>query len=257
MTVAESGASSGGAEAGGAGGAAVDLCVGLDLSCANDNNPCTEDECNPATGECGIPRTGTACDDGLYCSGADTCDNGECTEHEGNPCGDNTCNEAEDFCECDMDDDCPADAPGEWGACMFGVTICNESGTRSRPVATSTCTAGKCVAGATVENEACTRDTDGIACTDDGLRCTGAEKCVAGQCMGAGNPCGGATPYCYSGGTQCRECLGNDGCGGAEKCCSGTCIPTANVCGIIGTIIGPTISPTVIGPTIIGTIAPL
>ena len=159
------------------------------------------------------------------------------------------CNEAEDYCECSVEEDCPEDVPGDWGECMFAAgNICIENGTRSRPVATHTCTAGKCVAGATVQNENCTRETDDTACTDDNLRCTGVEKCVAGACMGSGNPCSGATPYCYATGTQCRECLGNDGCGGGEECCKGTCQPVADDCGII------IVNTTIIGPTIIGSI---
>jgi len=46
---------------------------------------------------------GQACDDGLFCNGADTCLNGRCSQHAGNPCtgqddGDDDCAEA-----CDED----------------------------------------------------------------------------------------------------------------------------------------------------------
>lgn len=234
------------AGAGGAGGAGIDLCVGLTLTCEDDDNPCTEEECNPATGECGIPRTGTSCNDEVFCNGADTCDAGVCSDHAGDPCGGQTCNETEGACECTLDEHCPADVPGAWGECAYGST-CVETGSRSRPVTTFTCTGGMCVQGATVAAEACTRDTDTAVCADDANRCNGAEQCKVGNCVGVGNPCSGATPYCYGGGTMCRECSGNDGCGGGEKCCQGGCIPTANTCLIIipTSIINPTISPSI------------
>ena len=54
---------------GGQGGGGGMTC---DEECVDDNNPCTEDACNPKTGECGIPRSGNTCDDGIYCNGADT-----------------------------------------------------------------------------------------------------------------------------------------------------------------------------------------
>jgi hypothetical protein len=249
-----------GGQSGGAGGegGAPDLCAGLNLNCPNDNNECTQDECNPATGTCGIPRTNTDCDDGLFCNGADTCDAGACTAHAGTPCADGkVCNEQDNYCECAGDEDCPADVPGEWGACQFDNinTICDETGTRSRPVQTSTCTAGKCVQGAAVESEACTRETDTLPCTDDNNRCNGAETCVNGTCTSSNvNPCAGmaGTTYCYQSGTMCRQCQNPSaqGCSGAEYCCSGTC--QTNTCPIIipTTIINPTlISSSIINPT--------
>jgi hypothetical protein len=250
------GVMSGGAGAGGEGGA-PDLCVGLDLNCANDNNPCTEDECNPATGTCGIPRTGTDCDDGLFCNGADTCDAGACTAHAGSPCLEGkTCNEQGDYCECAGDEDCAADIPGEWSTCQFDNvnTICDETGTQSRPVTTFTCTQGKCVQGASVENQDCTRETDNLPCTDDNLRCNGAETCVNGLCKSSNiNPCAGMAglTHCWNSGTMCRQCENPSaqGCSGAEYCCSGTC--QTNTCPIIlpaTSIINPT---TVINPTLI------
>ena len=265
-----SGSSSGGASDGGAGGEAVaggstggaaagagpDLCAGKALTCEDDDNPCTEDECNPETGQCGIPRTGTSCDDGMFCNGDDTCDEGECTEHEGDPCNGQTCNEGDDVCECTKDEDCPADMPGAWSECVYANT-CVETGTHNRPVTTFSCESGACVQDSAVENEQCTRDTDTLACEDDGNRCNGTESCKAGNCTSqgsAGDPCKGnvAKPFCYTAGEQCRECKdAATGCGGGEECCKGVCQPEASTCSIIATIINPT----VINPTVIQTIS--
>ncbi|HEX2875120.1 MAG TPA: hypothetical protein VHP33_27905 [Polyangiaceae bacterium] len=241
-TGATGGASGGAAGAAGAGGAAVgDLCEGKELDCPDDDNPCTEDECNPDTGECGIPRSETSCDDGVYCNGADTCDAGECSVHEGNPCS-GTCNEAGEYCECATKDDCPADEVGEYGDCAY-ATECVETAMKSRTVTKYSCNGvGKCVAGApTIETAPCTRETDTNVCTTDGNRCNGTEKCKNGQCTGDNvNPCAGqaATPFCYPSGEQCRKCTGSTvantvGCAANQKCCDGSCIASANNCFIV------------------------
>jgi hypothetical protein len=257
MSTSDAGEATGGtADAAGAagmtgvGGAGIDLCVDSDLNCEDDDNPCTEDECNPATGTCGIPRSGTSCDDGLYCNGDDTCDAGECTEHDGNPCGAQDCNEADDACECTLDEHCPADVPGNWGECNY-ASECIESAQRSRPVTTYSCESGLCVSDVAVEQEECDRDTDGIACLDDNLACTGVEKCKAGNCTGSGNPCKAPTPFCYNNGTPtCRVCTSPNkngsspvGCDDGQYCCSGAC--QTNACAIIQ----PTIGPTIINPS--------
>jgi len=54
-----------------------DLCLGKDCS---DGNPCTEDQCDVATGTCSnlpVPA-GTACDDGDPCTETSTCQGGAC-----------------------------------------------------------------------------------------------------------------------------------------------------------------------------------
>jgi len=248
-TTGATGGVANGGQAGAAGATGGDLCEGKDITCEDDDNPCTEDECNPATGECGIPRSETACDDGKFCNGEDTCEEGACTAHAGNPCA-NTCNEAGDYCECATKDDCPADEVGAWGECAY-ATECVETAMKSRTVTKYSCNGvGKCVAGApTIENEACTRETDAMSCMDDAKPCNGVEACKNGNCVGSGvNPCAGqaATPFCYDTGTLCRECTGSTvansvGCGGTEKCCKGDCIPSGNTCSII-------INPQIINP---------
>lgn len=230
----------GAAGAAGAGGAtAGDLCEGKELDCPDDDNPCTEDECNPETGECGIPRSETACDDGKFCNGEDTCDAGECTAHAGNPCT-GTCNEGGDYCECATKDDCPADEPGEWSECAWGGE-CVETAMKTRAVTKYTCNnVGKCVSSSAVENAACARETDGVACTDNLNRCDGLELCKNGSCVPQGataDPCknNAAKPYCYNSDPTCRVCkstnltgstwVGN--CSSGQYCCSGNCQNTS------------------------------
>jgi len=70
-------------------------CKGTPISC-DDNNPCTDDTCDPVRGCVFIPNTKT-CDDGDACTQGDVCTNGKC---QGTPisCNDNNvC--TDDFCD--------------------------------------------------------------------------------------------------------------------------------------------------------------
>ncbi len=230
----EGGSGSGGASSNaGQGGSNADKCE--DVTCENDDNPCTEDICNPATGKCGVPRSGTSCNDGLYCNGADKCEDGKCTDHAGSPCAaGQACNEADNRCECNDDTDCPEVEYGEWSTPMF-ETVCDETGTKHRTVTTYTCEQGMCADTVTTEDGSDTRLTDGEDCPDDDLLCNGdTSKCSGGTCEPTNvNPCTGqsATPYCYeiTDNYSCRACKDNGagqdpGCtSSAPNCCSGTC----------------------------------
>ena len=71
----------------------------------DDLNVCTDDICDPqaippGTG-CTYQDNTDPCDDGLYCTGADTCSGGNCSVHEGEPCDDgNSC--TDDTCHEDL-----------------------------------------------------------------------------------------------------------------------------------------------------------
>jgi hypothetical protein len=210
---------------------------------ADGDGDCSE-SCNEAAGNCTAnDPNGSACDDGLFCTGADTCNAGSCTVHAGDPCpgpdGDGdcseSCNEAANNCTAN-------DADGS--ACDDG-TFCNGA---------DTCNAGSCNVhdgdpcpgpdgdGNCSEscNEAannCTaHDPNGSACTD-GLFCDGADTCSSGACtVHAGNPCpgpdgdGNCSESCNEAADNCTapdpngsSC--NDGlfCDGADTCSAGSC----------------------------------
>jgi hypothetical protein len=92
-------------------------CVsGTPLRC-DDANGCTDDSCDAQTG-CVHENNTAACDDGLFCNGDDTCGDGGCTVHSGDPCQQLTCNEESDLCEeagivCDNPDACSSYS-GAW-----------------------------------------------------------------------------------------------------------------------------------------------
>ncbi|HKQ97731.1 MAG TPA: DUF4215 domain-containing protein [Candidatus Polarisedimenticolia bacterium] len=79
----------------------------------DDGNPCTHDVCG-GTGEfttCTHTAQEGACNDGLYCNGADHCALGACSIHDGNPCAAQAacCSESVDACV--GEDACPKTDP--------------------------------------------------------------------------------------------------------------------------------------------------
>jgi hypothetical protein len=216
--------------------------------------PDPEGRCAPA-GECataacdgagGCVRAdlpdGTACtNDGLYCTGPESCQAGACTS-PGDPCpAPATCNEAVDRCvvcgdgavdlaggeSCD-----PGDGAGDGccdpATCRFvapGAADPQERCAAPDGCSTAACDgAGGC---------ALTPRADGLPCGDDGLFCTGAEACLAGRCAPAGDPC--AAPFtCSEAAQACVRCgdgvvqaAAGEQCdpgGGADPCCdAATC----------------------------------
>ncbi len=179
----------------------------LTLVC-NDGNECTSDSC--ALGACVFTPVAndTVCtDDGLYCTGSESCQAGACTSG-GDPCVggaecDDSCNEAANSCA------------------VAANTACTSDGNE--------CTDDVCDGTGACAHPAVANDT---ACTDDGLYCTGAETCQAAACTSGGDPCVGgaecadscdeAANSCdVSAGTACtndgNECT-DDQCDGAGAC---------------------------------------
>ena len=219
-------------------------CLGPD-----GDNDCVE-SCDEATDTCTAnDPNGSACDDGVFCNGTETCTSGVCGSSNGDPCLVNVGDADADCSEsCDETaDDCVADDP-DASACDDG-SFCN---------GTETCTAGACgsstgdpctinVGDADSDcSESCdegaddcvANDPDASAC-DDGAFCNGTETCTAGVCgSSTGDPCtvnvGDADADCSE---SCNEglddCVANDPdgsacddgtfCNGAETCTAGVC----------------------------------
>ena len=68
--------------------------------CTDDSNICTDDECS-GSGICFHINNTFLCDDGLYCNGTDSCSDGTCSVHTGDPCAPLFCDEGFDVCESD------------------------------------------------------------------------------------------------------------------------------------------------------------
>ena len=126
---------------------AQSICGGGFPKNCNDNNPCTDDSCHPATG-CLNANNSVLCDDGDECTAGDTCTNGFCVGPETVICDDlNQC--TEDSCSpatgCDY-------APLDAVPCTDN-SLCTDG---------DSCVAGQCIAGpdlACDDLQKCTSDS--------------------------------------------------------------------------------------------------
>ncbi|MCB9737641.1 MAG: hypothetical protein H6747_00060 [Deltaproteobacteria bacterium] len=135
-------------------------CTGKAKAC-DDSNPCTNDACDPVSGECKSTQFDGPCDDGNKCTSNDVCAAGKCEGklsncNDNNPCTDDTCDTI----------------IGCKNTPKFGGTPCDDG------LACTTndkCDGGQCVG----KNECVACSTD-IECAkyDDGNICTGTMKCV-------------------------------------------------------------------------------
>ena len=179
-------------------------------SCVSSGDPCTTPGtiCNEETNSCEQApgcEADAECDDGLYCTGAETCVEGTCQNGTAVNCNDNvdctvdSCNESTDSC-----DHAPDNAVCDDGNFCNGNEICDA--------------VNGCLPGETVN------------CTDDGMFCNGTESCSEANdsCGSSGNPCLPGT-VCDEENDECDEvpvegCISDaecdDGifCNGVETC---------------------------------------
>ncbi len=215
-------------------GVASAQCV-IDADC-NDTVPCTDDSCDTGTGECANTANDSLCDDGQFCTGAETCDvvNGcqagtapDCDD--GVTCTDESCDELGDGCL-----NVPNDGLCDDGQFCTGTETCDvvngcQAGTAPDCDDEVTCTDDSCDE---LDDECLNIPNDGL-CGDDEF-CNGAETCDAV------NGCQvGTAPNCDDG-VACTddscdelddECLNipNDGlCDDANECTDDACDPGAD-----------------------------
>jgi MYXO-CTERM domain-containing protein len=167
----------------------------------NDDNPCTEDSCDPVTGCTNVDLAdGTACGDGAC--GSMICASGQCVLADPDVCDDG------DPCTADSCDDAGGcqHAPAADGTPCPDADACNGE---------ETCQSGVCQAGAPLDcddSDPCTQDT-----------CNAASGCVhTDSSCDDGNPC--TTDFC----DQENGCVNQDKpdgweCGDCKICSSGAC----------------------------------
>jgi hypothetical protein len=224
-------------------------CVRAAISC-DDNNPCTTDSCNNASGCVHTPLTGTACNDNNACTQTDACQNGTCTG--GNPV---TCNGASG---CKLAGVCKAAT----GQCEYADapdgTTCNDGNACTQ---TDKCNDGSCMGSNAVvcpapdqchvagtcnpANGQCSNPPNTGANCDDNNACTQTDKCSAGgACVGSNAVVCTALDQCHVAGTcnpvngQCNNppntgagCDDGDKCTTTDKCSAGgTCMGSPVVC---------------------------
>jgi hypothetical protein len=200
--------------------------------------------CSGFSGTCGETGTQSRMVTTYTCASA-TCDSDTTMETRG--------------CSRDTDGDgCGTVTYGSWSTCDYGSS-CAESGTRSRPRYTPTCSGGSCSTVTTSQSGSCSRSTDGNSCGTsmtgpwgscmyEGGRCdeTGQRErtttvytCLGGSCttdeltetdsctrntdglacIGSDVPC--RTPLCQGGTcTQVYQCSGLEVCCGPPQGCT-------------------------------------
>ncbi len=209
----------------------------------NDNNPCTNDVCNQATGLCSNVNNAVACNDGNPCTQTDTCQNGACVGGNVVACQPSdschnagVCNPANGVCSNPLKMNGAACNDGnpctQTDVCAAGV--CNGTAVACQPL--DGChSAGVC----NPANGVCSNPlkADGSACSDNNS-CTQTDTCQSGVCVGnmpvmcpapdachVVGVCDGATGMCSNpikfDGTVCDD---GDACTQSDICINGMCV---------------------------------
>jgi len=180
----------------------------------NDNNICTTDTCNTATG-CVFTNNTVSCDDGNICTSNDKCSNGVCK-------GTNNTASCNDNNACTSNDKCSS------GTCKGtnNTVSCNDN---------NVCTSNdKCSSGV------CKGTNNTVSCNDNNA-CTTNDKCSSGTCKGTAkvcndnnictnDSCNTATGACVFA-NNTVACSDNNACTQNDTCSGGVCVPgTPLVC---------------------------
>lgn len=201
----------------------------------DDDNLCTTDTCDMVEGAVHTPvNENDPCDDGLFCTGTDTCNATGVCQHTGDPCSAggvcaNECNEAADNCFNPANDACgnSADTQCTNPDTCDGAGNClpnhENMGTSCGDSANTTCTDpdtcdgnGNCQDNHASAATACDAGGPDSPTADDA--CTDPDRCD-------GN--GSCSPRNVANGTGC-----NDGmfCTQTDTCTNGVCGGTGNPC---------------------------
>jgi hypothetical protein len=156
-------------------GACKGVPIDLKVKC-DDDNTCTQDGCDPATG-CTHKAVTGACDDGNTCTDGDACQNGKCVPGS-SICG---CNSASDCASKEDGNLCngtlfcdKSKLPFQCAVNPATVVKCDESQNNDCQAIACEVKTGKCKV---------TVQPDGLSCNADNNLCTVGDVCQTGQCM--------------------------------------------------------------------------
>ena len=206
-----------------------DVCQFCDIAAAtdawtavtcSDDNPCTEDACDPVTGCDYPPDDSASCDDGKACSGDDHCDAGTCVgtcvceidaQCDGKialgPCERAVCLNYDCVATSDAGKDGEACSAGdlcvEGGVCNLGACV-GATPKDCSPASDGPCKPGAC----NPANGQCVTDTspNGMVCSDLDA-CTEGDQCTNGQCVGATKDCATFDGPCSTGACEGGQCV--------------------------------------------------
>ena len=152
--------------------------AGTPVNCS-DENPCTDDSCDPAVG-CIQTDNQLPCSDGNVCTLGDQCLDGKCAPgnalacDDSNPCTDDSCDQATgcqhnpNLADCDDKDACSVGDHCKSGKCLpGGQQSCDDS---------NPCTDDWCH-----KATGCNHNNNSSPC-EDGDVCTVMDTCKSGQC---------------------------------------------------------------------------
>ena len=215
--------------------------AGTPLLC-EDNNPCTDDSCDPLGG-CRYRANTAPCDaDGNKCTVPDTCVATKCVAgpdkscDDGNACTLDTCAPQSGACSHDS-------AKQDGKLCDADANFCTED---------DTCKAGKCLVGTPLscdDKNICTTDKcapakgcvflDRDVPCNDGKDCTIDDFCLSKTCTGAPKNCADANACtadlcdevkgCYHADNS-APCDDGDACTAPDVCAKKACTTTPNTC---------------------------
>ena len=206
----------------------TNVCNGGPAADCNDNNPCTDDSCNPATG-CVHTNNTIPCDDGSACTTGDTCGGGICAGtgtldcNDNNACTDDSCYPATGCVNAVTRASCNDNNPCTDDSCI-PATGCVNTNNTDPCTDGNACTIGDVCAGGSCLPGAGTLDcNDNNPCTDDS--CNPATGCVyvnnTGPCSD-GNAC---TTGDTCGGGSCQPGTGTLDCNDNNACTDDSCVP--------------------------------
>ncbi len=232
---------------------AAGVCKGGLLKSCDDQNPCTDDVCDPKTG-CTSVANASTCDDGNGCTVGDTCQNKACKPGQAKSCTDNqpcttdgcnpttgectatnNANPCDDANECTINDTCTGGLCKGAGnpSCCLKDADCDDG---------NACTKDVC----NVATGLCSKDSaaaNGMACNADSNGCTSNDYCSNGSCIvGPSVSCTGSedacnTAACASTGFNSYNCAKTPRSTGTA-CDDGLYCTTADKCNAAGKCIG-------------------
>ena len=196
------------------------VCQGTPKDCSTLDGDCTTGMCDPHTGECVRQNNanGTVCDDNLYCTESDSCQDGICqgSPHDCNDgivCTLDACDEAQDICFHVLQPNPGAEGPEGDASCHNGLDDdCDSIIDEADPNCQSCSEDDQCDDGNDCTNDTCDSGDcqnqpaeNGLVC-DDELSCTQVDTCHGGICSGDPVDCSWLTDSCNTG--VCQESTG-------------------------------------------------
>jgi hypothetical protein len=220
-------------------------------TCNEVDGPCLNGVCNETTDSCEaqpVPN-GSPCDDGLFCTVSDSCQNGSCSVFVPRDCSsldeqckDGVCDETLNAC---VAQSLPDGQPcNDGNACNSGETCTNGLCAGGTPATCDPPPACRQAGACDPQSGACTYAPvqDGTSCSD-GNACNGSETCSNGNCVGGTTVTCDPPPACRQAGVcdpqtgacayapvpDATSCSDGNACNGTETCSNGTCVGGTSV----------------------------